>query len=140
MGYCIEMVDSKFTIKKHNFNLALDALKKVFIPENMTCYDYLNKQPMPHFSWVCTESVLNCETLGEALSEIRYCPIYDKDGNIVRVIFEGEKYGDENIFFSALAKYVEPDSYIRFVGEDGAKWIWWFDNEEVDQLYKRPAL
>lgn len=37
MGYCIEMIDSKFAIKKENFEEVLKSLKSVFIPENMTC-------------------------------------------------------------------------------------------------------
>lgn len=36
MGYCIEMTESKFVIEKENFKKALQSLKEVFVPENMT--------------------------------------------------------------------------------------------------------
>ena len=72
MGYCIEMKDSKFIVKNENFQKALESLKSVFIPENMTCKDYIDGIEYPHFSWVRNETVLNSETLEEALQEIRY--------------------------------------------------------------------
>ena len=49
--------------------------------------------------------------------------------------FIGEKYGDEEIFFAALAPFVEKDSYISFEGEDGCKWTWCFNGKEVRQSY-----
>lgn len=132
MGYCIEMIDSNFVIKKENFNVALEDLKKAFIPENMTCYDYINGEKYPRFRWVNTDVVINSKTLGEALSEIRYKPSYDEKGNIINVEFTGEKYGDEDIFFSSIAKYVEPKSYIKFVGEDDDEWTWLFNDGKVN--------
>jgi hypothetical protein len=94
--------------------------------------DYINGKENPHFSWVTTESVLNSKTLGEALLAIRYKPLYDESGNIINVAFTGENDGDEEIFFSSIAKYVEPKSYIEFVGEDGNKWIWLFNDGKVN--------
>lgn len=131
MGYCIEMIDSKFAIKKENFEEALKSLKSVFIPENMTCKDNIGGKEYPHFSWVDTTTVLNSTTFDEALKEIRYAPIYDVDGNICDIEFTGEKYGDEKIFFTSLASYVDPDSYLCFEGEDGEVWKWIFRNGEV---------
>lgn len=131
MGYCIKMIDSNLTIKKENFDRALESLKKVFIPENMRCIDYNDGKEYPHFSWVDTNTVLNSKSLEEALIEIRYTPIYNLDGDICNVEFTGEKYGDDYIFFSALAPYVESDSYLCFMGEDGATLKCVFKNGEV---------
>ena len=122
MGYFIEMKDSKFEIRKENFEKALENLKSVFVPENMNCYDRIDGKIYPHFSWVDTHSVLNSKTLGEALEEIRYEPEYNDKGNICNVKFTGQKYGSENVFFNALAPYVESGSYIAFEGENGETW------------------
>ena len=135
MGYCIEMTDSCFVIKKENFEKALESLKSVFVPENMTCYDYISGKKYPHFSWVDTRTVLESETLEEALEEIRYTPQYDSDGNICRVDFTGEKYGDEDVFFAALGPYVESNSFISFEGEDDETWKWLFNDGKVEQKY-----
>ena len=127
MGYYIEMTESKFMIKKENFIIALNYLKNVFVPQNMTTYDYYNGKKHPHFKWVSTQSVLESKSLGDALEEIRYKPIFDNAGNICDVKFTGQKYGDEECFFKALAPHVESGSYLRFKGEDGDTWVWDFD-------------
>lgn len=134
MGYFIEMTDSKFKIKKENFKKALENLKSVFVPKNMNCCDYIGGKEYPHFSWVDTNSVLRSKTLGEALEEIRYEPEYDNNGNICNVEFTGQKYGSEEVFFNALAPYVESGSYIDFEGEDGYEWEWLFENGKVKQI------
>lgn len=133
MGYFMEMTDSKFEIKKENFEKALESLKSVFVPENMTCYDLVGGKAYPHFSWVDTKIVLKSETLDKALKEIRYTPKYNNDGDICSVEFTGEKYGDEKIFFNALAPYVEDSSYIAFQGEDGFEWEWFFNDGKVEK-------
>lgn len=133
MGYYIEMTDSNFIIKKSNFEKALKNLKGVFIPKNMTCHDYVNGKKYPHFMWVNTRTVLDSTTLEEAMTGIRYIPIYNVNGDICNVEFTGEKYGDENIFFSAIAPCVKDGSYLLFEGEDGSKWTWNFNNGKVTQ-------
>ena len=135
MGYCIKMTDSNFVITKENFEKALKSLKDVFVPKNMTCYDYINGKKYPHFSWVNTKNVLESTKLGEALEEIRYTPTYNENDDICNVEFTGEKYGDEEIFFNALAPYVESGSYLCFEGEDGDTWRWDFNNEKVKYIF-----
>ena len=136
MGYYMDQTDSKFVIKKENFENALNALKAAFVPEKMDCVDYIHGKQHPHFSWVDTQTVLNAEKLEDALVEIRYEPKYNNNGNIVNVEFTGEKYGSEVVFFTALAPYVEKDSYIAFKGEDGAEWSWDFNGKTVSEVYQ----
>lgn len=135
MGYCMEMTDSEFKIKKENFESALKSLKSVFVPENMNCYDRIGNICYPHFSWVDTRIVLKSKSIEEALREIRYDPEYDDNGNICNVKFTGQKRGCEKVFFTALAPYIESGSYISFRGEDGDAWKWSFNNGEVIQTY-----
>lgn len=135
MGYCIEMINSTFVIKKENFDKALEALKAVFVPKRMTCCDYINDVEYLHFSWVNTKTVLESNTLQEALKEIRYSPIYNDNGDITDVEFTGENRGDEDTFFVALAPYVEENSILRFVGENDETWSWIFRDGKVEQIY-----
>ena len=130
MGYCIELINNQFVMKKENFGKSLIALKKCFTEENMTISDASGK----HFSWVSTKAALNSSTIDEALETIRYIPIKDENGNIQKLKFTGEKYGDEEIFFNALAPYIEPGSYLSFEGEDGDKWTWKFINGKVEYV------
>lgn len=130
MGYCIKMTDSNFSIKSENFAKALEALKGAFKEENMTISDASGK----HFSWVSTKRVLDCDTLEKALEEIRYLSVYDENGDICNLVFTGQKYGDEDVFFNALAPYVEAGSYLCFEGEDGDIWTWAFSGGKVAYL------
>lgn len=134
MGYCIEMTESKFTIKKGNFENALKSLKAIFVPENMKCCDYIGGKKYPHFSWVNTKTVLDSINIVEALEEIRYAPQLNQNGDICNVEFIGEKYGDEEIFFKALAPYIETGSYLCFKGEDGDRWKWVFNDGSVQYV------
>lgn len=134
MGYCIEMIESDFVVRKDNFGKALESLKSVFVPENMTCKDYVSGKEYPHFSWVDTKTVIESNTLEEAMKEIRYNPMYNADGDIYGLEFTGEKYGDEEVFFNALAPYVEYNSQLSFEGEDGATWKWIFKDGKVEQI------
>lgn len=81
--------------------------------------------------WVETKTVLESTDLEGALKEIRYAPQYDKNGDICGIEFTGEKYGDEKIFFGALAPYVKDGSYLCFKGEDGETWKWLFTDNTV---------
>lgn len=129
MADCMKIMESSFYIKKENFEKALENLKSVFVPENMPFTDCFTSQK--HFSWVDTDNVLESTELEAALKEIRYMPIYNDIGDICNVKFTGKKYGDEDIFFSALAPYVESGSYIGVVLEEGVTWKWYFYNGEV---------
>ena len=131
MGYCIELISNQFVIKKENFGKAFVALKKCFTEENMTISDSSGK----HFRFVSTKAALNSSTIDEALEVIRYIPMKDENGNISKLKFTGEKYGDEEIFFNALAPYIEPGSYLSFEGEDGDKWTWKFINGKLEEVY-----
>ena len=135
MGYYMEMTDSRFKVKKENFKKALESLKSVFVPENMNCRDYIGGKEYPHFSWVDTKTVIESASIGKALEEIRYTPVYNNNGDICNVEFTGQKYGSKAVFFDALAPYVEDGSYIAFDGEDGDAWEWRFNNGKVKQIY-----
>ena len=127
------MTDGKFVIRKENFESALKALKAVFVPEKMTVADFVNGKEIPHFSWVNTDAVLNTTDILDALMHIRYKPVLDDNGDIVNVEFTGQKSGDERVFFTALAPFVEKGSYLTFKGEVGDRWIWKFDGPTVTE-------
>lgn len=126
MGYSINLINGKnFIIKKENFEKALESLKSVFIPEKMTIDG-------KRFSWVWTSGVLESKTLEAALREIMYVAIINDNGDITGLMFTGENDGDEDIFFTALAPWVENGSFLSFQGEDGGKWTWKFNNGMVE--------
>lgn len=110
MGYYMELMESKFKMKSDSKDKALDALKDLAKRKSLV--------------WVYNEEVKNASTFEEAMQGCRWA-VEDKMNSIY---FEGEKYGDDDLIFNAIAPYVEDGSYIQINGEDGAIWRWVFEN------------
>jgi hypothetical protein len=134
MGYCIDQIDSKFTILSENFDRALSAIKALMKNENeMSGGSWSGgKQTERWFAWVNTSTVLEATTLADALSEWRWEPEQNEDG-IYDIIFRGEKLGDDDKLFRALAPFVKCGSYISFRGEDGALWQYYFEGGKMKE-------
>jgi len=133
MGYIIYELGARVHINRHSFSLALTAIKSLHGRE--TC----GRSDEMHFMWINeSASFLNAATLDEALFAWRW-PVtdVDEDGNIVELEFRGEKYGDEDLLFAAIAPFVEPNSEIRMAGEDGTLWRWLFADGKVQKEFGR---
>ena len=128
MGYCMEQQGSNFTIKPSNVAGALASIKALAGKETIT--DSSGR----HFSWVETHEFAEAETLSQALRAWRWVCVRDGDTNEIEGInFEGEKIGDEDALFGAIAPFVEPDSFIEMRGEDGTLWRWLFDGKSCTE-------
>lgn len=67
------------------------------------------------------------DTINDAFLDRDFAVELDKEGNIVDVWFDGEKYSDDNFaMFRAIAPYVRSGSYLIMEGEDGCYWKWAF--------------
>lgn len=126
MGYCISVKKSEFKIKAENKVNACKVVRALHGRE--TCGD--------HFSWV-NENFHQLPTLEDMLKAWRWRPKLNENYDIVGLEFSGEKMGDDKLFFTTIAPYVEAGSYIHFVGECGAQWRYEFDgNVMVDRQGK----
>jgi len=120
----MEQQDSNFTIKPSNVAGALASIKALAGKETIT--DSSGR----HYSWVSTKDFVKAETLSEAMNAWRWHVTCDEEtGEVENILFEGEKIGDEDALFGAIAPFVEPDSYIEMQGEDGTLWRWVFDGK-----------
>jgi hypothetical protein len=118
MGYYMTLESSKFRIDIKNHRKALKAIKALSGGEGCG----------HHFSWVDTTDFKKAKTLAEALEAWRWDAEMDEDYNIIGIDFGGEKLGDDEILFRAIAPFVESGSYLELQGEDGCLWRWRFDN------------
>ena len=125
MGYCMTIEDQEFLIKKKNMAGALAAIKAI-VGEG-------------RFSWVNAKEYQDAETLEDALMAWRWPPYMNKSANpkgeIVNLEFDGEKSGDEDILFRAIAPCVESGSFISMRGADGCRWRWLFHKGELHEIY-----
>lgn len=136
MEYSMKMTDQNFSIKKENFQQALDNLKDIYLDTDITANDYVDgKAYLQRYMWVNAIEVLKSKTLDEAMKAIRYKPLYDSNGNINSIEFTGQRFGDEGIFFNALRPFVVSGSYLCFAGDDGTSWKWSFDDGKIDVVF-----
>lgn len=128
MGYYMTQRSSNFTIKKSKFDDALKAIKKLL--NNSKQMSGGSSTGERWFSWVETTAFLNAKTLPDALMAWRWkATVSEKTGNIIDLFFIGEKIGDDEVLFNALAPFVERGSYIEMEGEDGNYWKWVFNKK-----------
>jgi len=126
----MEMQGCNFHIPAASFGEALSAIKSLMTDtSNMAGSCFGGGVEMGRwYAWVHTETVLQSQTLMEALEAWRWMPFINNDGDIDHISFRGEKMGQDEVLFQALAPYVTSDSYIAMRGEDGALWRWYFQN------------
>ena len=129
MGYCFQVVDSVFKIRKENLKKTLKAIQSLHGKETIT------DSSGEHFSWV-KKDFYKLKTVKEILEEWRWEPQFDGDENIEGIVFIGEKIGNDNILFETIAPLVENGSYIDCIGEDAQAWRWKF----IDGKFEEKAL
>lgn len=127
MGYYMTQQDSKFIIESRNHKKALAAIKALIGKETWG----------DHFAWVDTSGFKKAKTLSAALAAWRWDAKMDEDYNIIGIDFGGEKLGDDEVLFRAIAPFVEPGSFIEMRGEDGCLWRWLFEKTGFRQQDSR---
>lgn len=126
MGYCISVQESKFTIKKDNFQKALEAIQALHGKER------IEDSGDTHFFWVDYD-FYKIDNLNDMLKEWRWAPTFT-NGDITDIDFTGEKYGDDDVLFKTIAPFVEAGSFIHFIGEDGNQWKFTFNGKEMKEV------
>lgn len=121
MGYCMTQRGESFLLKKENQEGAFLAVQEL----GKTNRD---------FHWVKAEDFKNMVDIFSTLEEWRWEPEMDDNGNIVSLSFTGEKLGADQAMFSAIAPFVEPESFIEMEGEDGSLWRWVFDGTGCQEI------
>jgi len=136
MGYYMNQRDSIFTIKAENKEAALEAVKALATKDNRFTnagrIASVNGREVKVrcYSWV-NDNYIDAKTLKEAVSCWRWCLEEDNTGDVIGIYFEGEKLGNDEVLFEALAPFVESDSYIEMSGEEAALWRWSFERGEL---------
>lgn len=142
MGYCMQLKNESFRIKgKENIRKAFEAIKALDgqEAEKGACGGIWRAGVCVsrHYSWVNENFSKGHQMLAGIMEEWRWIPeMKHEDGVEVEVLgisFDGEKLGDDQILFDAIAPFVEPGSFIEMVGEDGCIWRWYFDGKECDE-------
>jgi len=129
MGYRISQRSTKFFIAKELADEALAAIKELAKkPDQMTGFAVSGGEVTDRFfGWVNTDKFVQAKTLVEALRAWRWEAEEDEVGNIIDLHFLGEKLGDDDTLFDAIAPFVRSGSFVTIHGEDGYIWQWTFE-------------
>lgn len=123
MGYGIALADQDFHMPACGHEDALAAIKAM--------------RPTRRWGWPWVDEgeVRGATTLQKAMSAWRWEPLFDsKTWDIVGLEFTGEKSGDDEGLFKAIAPYVMDGSYLEIVGEGGGRWRYVFRRGECRRV------
>ncbi len=127
MGYYVDYNTDDVTIK--NCPEALAAINALHTNDMLEAYagggswSCGKEVDQRWYRWVDNPPEEGFKTLEEAMSAWRF-NLQDNS-----LYFTGEKLGDEEVLFTALAPYLEGEIYAR--GEDGAEWGFKFHNGKM---------
>jgi hypothetical protein len=121
-------VEAKFVIAKARHEVALKKLKELTKRTDLMGGSMSDGRGVieKYFSWVSTAEVLGAVSLSNAMRAFRWAVELDAEGNITAICFVGEKLGDDEHFFGAIAEFVDDGSFVEMLGEDGSSWRWIF--------------
>lgn len=124
MGYYVKVNTNNCMISRENVQAALDAINKLHGPDFKKTYSWVHNPAGYGFS-------LGWTTLDRAISEWGYEPKIHKSGDIEIEYFRGEKLGDCQLFWNALAPFLPEDASVEYRGEDGDRWRYIFYNGKM---------
>lgn len=152
MGYYITTDDSRITVLKKNLSQFFSIVNHLMQQDTIRKYSpYGNPERETHYSWIDTKKVLDAVAKQDMIgvfAEWRYEVRVEQDDDHAITfnlhVFDMQKLGDEEIFFTAIAPVIENDSFMDVRGEDGHRWQWSWNNgkfyaaDEVAVSYSKP--
>lgn len=125
MGYCIELTEADFTIPAEHVAEAFERLKALNHKPGVEKHGGSwrgGEQISAWFSWMDADYDQKVSDLKELFEALRYQGVYDDEGNFSIESFDGEKIGQEDLFFAEVADLAEEGWYLQYLGEDGYIW------------------
>lgn len=129
MGFYITTEESNILIPTLNLDAAYQSL--VDLNTNPTHAHLKNSASTSErsFAWMPANYHEQATTAQDVFELMGFETELNSHG-LVLTNYDG-KSGDERHFFTAIARYVDPGSYIHFRGEDGSHWRFDFDGDSV---------
>lgn len=129
-------MSSEFRVRKNRHEEALDAIKSLAGSETVTKSRLPALEGPDHYAFVTTRKFVEATTFVDAMIAWRWILEEDINGDSHDPSFAGEKLGDEDILFSAIAPFVDDGCYIQvFCHDDESIWRWVFEHSQVRREY-----
>jgi hypothetical protein len=166
MGYYVYQEDGMLVIEQSKFKACYEALCNLNARDDLKRGggwggEISSDQPRPEgigyhparwFSWMDADYPFTCSNLLQVLQQLGFeCEIADRDfnptdvnlpafksGDLCNVSWNGEKMGQEDLFFEALAPFISNNSFIEWRGEDNEMWRWLF--KDGTMVIQKPVI
>ena len=129
MGYCYSITNTEFRIDARHYPDLIDHLIKWHTKCQTTNFA---------FKWIDNMKALTVLNEGDIIGYFDLWSYNAKidvtSGDIVDMIFEGEKIGDEAHLWEQISPWVNDGSYIDCCGEDTTHWRWSFREGQVLEI------
>lgn len=131
MGYCVEIELHGVIILKSKKEAALKSLNAMWKDGKPTkpCSgaSYIGGAEVDSwYGWTESPPPGGFPTLEKLFDAWRYEGTEDKDGNFVLGSFFGEKWGDDDMLYKAMAPFIKSGAKIFCTGEDHERWMYLF--------------
>jgi hypothetical protein len=132
MGYCVEIELHDVIILKAKKEAALKGLNAMWDQSGKPAHNcsggsYASGGKVDSwYGWTENPPTGGFPTLEKLFDAWRYQGTEDKEGNFVIDSFNGEKWGDDDILYKAMAPYIKSGAKIFCTGEDHERWMYLF--------------
>lgn len=126
MGYCVEVSEKTFNFNPEKAKQIREKVQKYFSEDKI------------EGRWIGKGEVLDAENIVDLFDALRFEIYLDEEDNLYKIDYmSGEKLdGCELDMFQCMAEFIN-DSYIEYLGEDGEKWRYVFENGECKEVHPK---
>lgn len=130
----MQLTTADFRIPAEKTHKAWLAIHELMYDDTAEMSGYDQKRGS-RFAWMNGVEPTNWDSLEDAMAGWRFPIERDTNGNVVGISFTGEKAGDEQELFAAIAPFVETGSFIEFEGADQYMWQYTFDETSMETIH-----
>lgn len=138
MGYYVCTIDSSIFLDKNHFDSVYQKMCELNNHDELKrggSYPASNHtekyNPNKWFSWMPYDYPDQYADMLKILVALGFDYKLDDDGNLVDLVYEYNKTGNEDYFLCCFAGYIRPGSYITFKGEDEEYYRYTFDETHM---------
>lgn len=126
MGYCVEVSEKTFNFNPEKAKQIREKVQKYFSEDKI------------EGRWIGKGEVLDADNIVDLFDALRFKIYLDEEDNLYKIDYmSGEKLdGCELDMFQCMAEFIN-DGYVEYLGEDGDKWRYVFENGECKEVFPK---
>jgi hypothetical protein len=133
MGYYVTLIDSTAAIPADRLDECYKALCALNDRDNLKRGDayQAGSRTERWFAWMDANYPETCEDAKAVFEALGFECEQDEPTDPLRILSYDDKTGQEELFLSAAAPFMEPGSTMEWQGEEGERWLHKFDGTSM---------